>query len=444
MSDYASPVPRSPVPRRFSIDPKPLGISAALIVLGALYLAQTVSARQAALYVVGALLGVALYHAAFGFTSARRVLIADGRGAGLRAQMVMLAIGVALFFPALSAGSLFGMPVAGFVSPAGTSVVVGAFIFGIGMQLGGGCASGTLYTVGGDSTRMIVTLVAFIVGSVVATAHMPFWRALPSLKPVSLVKTLGAGPALAVNWIVFAAIAALTVVIEKRRHGRLVGSDTRPAHASPWLHGPWPMMAGAVALALLNFATLALSGRPWGITSAFALWGAKAASAIGFDVASWPYWAGKANAAALAAPVSRDVTSVWISALCWAQCLPRRWPAATRRYGACRCVHSLRLASAVCCLAMARGSLMAAISARISAALRRAVCTAGCGLSRRSSATCSARSCVRCSGWKWSGSSQPRASVLRGRRATTLIISVRRGWRPPTRSRTPHNRHSAD
>jgi uncharacterized membrane protein YedE/YeeE len=69
-------------------------------------------------------------------------------------------------------------------------------------------------------------------------------------------------------------------------------------------------MAGAIALAVLNFVTLALSGRPWGITSAFALWGAKAASIAGIDVASWPYWASQANAAALAAPVSRDVTSV--------------------------------------------------------------------------------------------------------------------------------------
>jgi uncharacterized membrane protein YedE/YeeE len=305
MSDFASPVPR-----RIAVDRKPLSAAALLIVAGALYLAQTVSGRQAALYVVGTLLGVALYHAAFGFTSAWRVFIADGRGAGLRAQMVMLAVGVALFFPALAAGSLFGIPVTGLVSPAGTSVVVGAFLFGIGMQLGGGCASGTLYTVGGGSTRMIVTLAAFIVGSVVATAHMPFWTAQPSLQPISLVKTLGAGPALALNWIVFAAIAALTVVIEKRRHGRLVAVHTQPPHASPWLHGPWPLMAGAIALALLNFVTLALSGRPWGITSAFALWGAKAASIAGIDVASWPYWASKANAAALAAPVSRDVTSV--------------------------------------------------------------------------------------------------------------------------------------
>ena len=305
MSDLATSIPR-----RADINPGPLGIAALLIVLGAWYLGQTVGARQAALYVVGALLGVALYHAAFGFTSAWRVFIADGRGAGLRAQMLMLAVGVALFFPALAAGSLFGTPVTGLVSPAGTSVIVGAFMFGIGMQLGGGCASGTLYTVGGGSTRMIVTLAAFIAGSVIATAHMPFWTALPQLKPVSLVKTLGAGPALAVNWIVFALIAALTVVIEKRRHGKLVAAHVQPPHASPWLHGPWPLMAGAIALAVLNFATLALSGRPWGITSAFALWGAKAAGVLGVDTASWPYWLTKPNAAALAAPISRDVTSV--------------------------------------------------------------------------------------------------------------------------------------
>ena len=309
MSDLSSPLGRAQR-RPINLNPKSLGVALALVVLGAIYLAQSVNASQAALYVVGALLGVTLYHAAFGFTSAWRVFIADGRGAGLRAQMVMLAIGVLLFFPALAAGSLFGHPVTGLVSPAGTSVLVGAFMFGIGMQLGGGCASGTLYTVGGGSTRMVVTLIAFVVGSAIATAHMPFWTAMPSLKPLSLVKAFGAGPAIALNLAVFAAIAALTVVIEKRRHGRLV-NDAQPAtNASPWLRGPWPLVAGAVALAVLNFATLALSGRPWGVTSAFALWGAKAFAAVGIDVASWKYWTAGPNAAALSAPLSHDVTSV--------------------------------------------------------------------------------------------------------------------------------------
>lgn len=306
MSNAASPA----LPRGSGINPAPLGLAVILIALGALYLAQAVSASQAALYVVGALLGLALYHAAFGFTSSWRVFIADGRGAGLRAQMIMLAIGVALFFPALAAGTLFGAPVKGLVSPAGTSVIVGAFMFGIGMQLGGGCASGTLYTVGGGSTRMIVTLIAFIVGSVIGTAHMPFWTSLPQLKPISLVTTLGLAPALLLNWLVFALIAAITVVVEKRRHGRLVAPDLPSNRAATWLHGPWPLVAGAIALVLLNFATLALSGRPWGVTSAFALWGAKAASLVGFDPASWTYWSSKANAAALAAPISKDVTSV--------------------------------------------------------------------------------------------------------------------------------------
>jgi len=293
-----------------AVNPRPLGVAIFFIVLGAWYLAQAVGGRQSALYVIGALLGVALYHAAFGFTSAWRVFIADGRGEGLRAQMVMLAVGVALFFPALSAGTLFGNPVAGLVQPAGTSVVVGAFIFGIGMQLGGGCASGTLYTVGGGSTRMIVTLIAFIAGSVIGTAYMPFWTSLPQLKPISLVKELGLAPALALNWMVFAAIAAITVIVEKRRHGKLVKAHVQPPHKSPWLQGPWPLVAGAIALVVLNFATMALSGRPWGVTSAFALWGAKAAPLFGFDTASWAYWSTKANAAALAAPISQDVTSV--------------------------------------------------------------------------------------------------------------------------------------
>jgi uncharacterized membrane protein YedE/YeeE len=299
---------------RADINPTPLGVSLLLILLGAWYLAQAVSPKQSALYVVGALLGVSLYHAAFGFTSAWRVFIADGRGAGLRAQMLMLAVGVALFFPALAAGTLFGNPVTGLVSPAGTSVIVGAFIFGIGMQLGGGCASGTLYTVGGGSTRMIVTLIFFIIGSLIGTAHMPFWTSMPQLKPVSLVTTLGLAPALLLNWVVFGLIAAITVVVEKRRHGRLVADQAKPApgvaNAWVWLHGRWPLMAGALALVVLNFATLALSGRPWGVTSAFALWGAKAASSIGIDTMHWTYWSTKANAAALAAPVSHDVTSV--------------------------------------------------------------------------------------------------------------------------------------
>ena len=281
------------------------------LLLGALLIGQAVSPHQALLYLLGAALGLVLYHAAFGFTSAWRVFIADRRGEGLRAQMVMLALATVLFFPVLASGSLFGQPVSGLVSPAGTSVVVGAFLFGIGMQMGGGCASGTLYTVGGGSTRMVITLAAFIAGSAIGAAHLHWWAALPSLPRLSIVQLWGPWAAMAVQLAAFAAIAAVTVVLERRRHGILA---TRPAAPRQGLarftRGPWPLLAGAVALALLNFATLALAGRPWGITSAFALWGSKAALALGFDVDAWPFWSTPAAQAQLHGSVLADVTSV--------------------------------------------------------------------------------------------------------------------------------------
>ena len=282
-----------------------------LLVVGALFLQSAVGGRQVLLLIVGAALGLTLYHAAFGFTSAWRVFINERRGAGLRAQMVMLAVAVVLFFPVLGAGTLFGTPVTGLVAPAGVSVVFGAFIFGIGMQMGGGCASGTLFTVGGGNARMLVTLLFFIIGSLIATHHVDWWFSLPSFPATSIVKTFGVIPALLMSLALFAIIAVVTVRLEKRRHGELEAAvSSEHIGLRRFLRGPWPLVWGAVGLALLNYATLALAGRPWGITSAFALWGAKVAGGLGVDVGSWPFWQMPANAKALAAPVWEDITTV--------------------------------------------------------------------------------------------------------------------------------------
>jgi uncharacterized membrane protein YedE/YeeE len=266
---------------------------------------------QGALFLIGGALGISLYHAAFGFTSAWRVFIAEGRGRGLRVQMVLLALAVILFFPVLSGGTLFGHEVKGSVSPAGTGVLVGAFMFGIGMQLGGGCASGTLFTAGGGNARMLVTLFFFVVGSVLGTVNFTWWTSLPSLPPISFVQSFGALGGIAVSLAIFAAIAGVTVLVEKKRHGVLETEAVSPRQGvSRLLRGPWPLILGAVALALLNFATLAIAGRPWGITSAFALWGAKGAQLIGIDPSAWPYWQQPGNAKALAQSVFADITSV--------------------------------------------------------------------------------------------------------------------------------------
>ena len=283
-------------------------VIALAITAAAIYLQAAIGWRQSALFIVGVFAGIVLYHAAFGFTSSWRVLITDRRGAGLRAQMVMLAATCLVFFPLLASGSLFGQPLRGSVSPAGTAVIAGAFIFGLGMQLGGGCASGTLYTAGGGSVRMVVTLLAFIVGSVIGTAHVPWWSAQPTWPATSLVTLYGPALALALSLSAFAAIGYVSIALERRRHGSL--ADPMAKKTPAWLRGPWPLVAGALGLAVVNIATLVLAGRPWGVTSAFALWGAKAAIAIGIPVDSWTYWTAPAQRAALGTSVLNDVTSI--------------------------------------------------------------------------------------------------------------------------------------
>ncbi len=262
------------------------------------YVGSATTEKRMVLFGIALLLGITLYHASFGFTSAWRRFIVERDGKGLRAQMLMLAIAVALFFPALAIGEVFGQRVGGFVAPAGTSVLVGAFIFGIGMQMGGGCASGTLFTVGGGSTRMLITLLFFVIGSVIATAHMDFWLDLPRFRPYSVVKNWGLWPALAGNLALFGSIAWLAWYFDKDRRAE---ADTLKAvrtdrGVGEWirvaLQGPWPIIWGAVLLAVLNFATLAIAGRPWGITSGFALWGAKLFDTVGIGVTEWPYWSG--------------------------------------------------------------------------------------------------------------------------------------------------------
>src|SRR4051812_6462836 len=298
---------RSPT---LSINSKVAALAAVILVGGAAALSATVSWRQGVLYLLGGVLGLSLYHALFGFTSAWRVLIADRRGAGLRAQMIMLAVAVLLFFPPLSQGMLFGQPVHGEYGAVGVGMLTGAFLFGLGMQLGGGCASGTLYSAGGGNTRMLVTLAAFIAGSTLGAKHLPWWSALPNIGTVPLIERLGMPLALGLSLMLMAAIFAATVWLEKQRHGRLIpGARSRVHGWRRFVQGPWPLVWGAIALALGNFATLYLAGRPWGVTSALALWGSKILLLAGVDVAAWPFWQG-ARAASLQQNIFHDVTTV--------------------------------------------------------------------------------------------------------------------------------------
>lgn len=263
--------------------------------------------RLGALLGVGVGLGFALAFGRFGFTAAWRDLLSEGRSAPVRGQLLMLAVTVTLFYPALASGSLLGAPVRGFVFPAGFEVAIGAFLFGIGMQLGGGCASGVLTSTGSGDLRSAITLVFFVVGMTVGAWDAGRWADLPALPSISLLNAFGAVPAWGLTLAAFAAIAWVLIRREARLTGR-VESLLRRQGSHP-LSRLSPLVWAALAFAVLNAATLYLAGRPWGLTQAFATWGARVAESAGIaDPVFWPYWEDPTRIDLLHRPLIQDAT----------------------------------------------------------------------------------------------------------------------------------------
>lgn len=292
-------------PAQSPLQHRPLALALLLLAALAALLARD-EPRMAGLLLLGAALGVTLYHAAFGFTGAYRTLFTERDTHGVQAQLVMLAAATILFAPVLAAGSAFGREVAGAMAPLGWQVAAGAFLFGIGMQLGNGCGSGTLFALGGGSTRMLATLTAFIAGSFWASLHMGWWQALPSWPPVALGEAFGwpLGVALQIAFL-------LLLWLGLRHWGKPAPNNT--AAARSWrmiLTGPWPLLAGSLALAGLNFMTLLIAGHPWSITWAFTLWGAKSAMLLGWNPELSAFWQGDFQQAALHGGILDDITSV--------------------------------------------------------------------------------------------------------------------------------------
>lgn len=285
---------------------QPVATVVSLIALGAgIVLLMPYGWRHMALLLIGALLGMSLFHGTFGFTSSYRNMMLRRDVSGPIAQVVLLAMTTALFAPVLAAGQKYGVAVGAAVAPAGLGVAVGSFLFGIGMQVAGGCGSGTLYTVGGGSLRMLVALVFFCLGGFVASLHMGFWQALPGLGSVSLAGSLGWPWAILLQFLSFGLI-----LLALRSWSRSTGGVARPMTIRCLVYGPWPLNFAAIMLAVLGLTTLLVAEHPWTITWGFTLWGAKVAKLLGWNPAMSLFWQDGFQAKALQGSVLADVTSV--------------------------------------------------------------------------------------------------------------------------------------
>ena len=269
---------------------KRLPLSALLAAFFA-YLFWFVAVRQAALLLVGVGLGAALAGTRFGFTTGWRQLVEARDPQGVIGQLLLLGAAAALSMPLL--GAFPELHAA--LGPPSVSLLVGAFVFGLSMQIADGCGSGTLYKAGMGVPLNMGILPLFALGSFAGSAHLDRWLALGQMEPVSLVEEWGAGPALA---------ATLALLLATGLAVRLFAGLDRA-----WLDKRW--VQGALVLAVLAALNLALAGQPWGVVYGFGLWGAKLAVAAGvFEPSTNYFWSQAGNTQRLAQTLLMDVTSI--------------------------------------------------------------------------------------------------------------------------------------
>ena len=274
-------------------------------------LKEIVSFRHSLIFIIGLLLGLTLYHASFGFTGGWRNFIERSNSSALRAQLVMLAIAVLLFSNFINAESLFyETHIVGSLAPANVSLIIGSFIFGLAMQFAGGCGSGTLFTVGGGNTKMFITLVFFVIGSLAGTYNFTFWIELPTLGNISLLDEFGVINSVIIQLIFIILLYLIFSYVDKKKNNIVDHSDIFKSSNFNLIKGPWPLFLGALLLAILNFLMLNVAGHPWSITFAFGLWGAKIADFIGINVANWDFWNFQYPKGALRNSIFADHTSI--------------------------------------------------------------------------------------------------------------------------------------
>ncbi|NEE33892.1 YeeE/YedE family protein, partial [Streptomyces sp. SID7982] len=211
----------------------PLTVAAGIGVLLCAYVFVRHGAKPGVLLLLGTGLGYALFHSRFGFTSAWRQLVAVGNGTGLRAHTLLLGTTATLFALVLGTGAgLFGSTPAPSAGPLGVGLLIGAFVFAIGMQLGGACASGTLFAVGSGQSSIVLTLFGFITGSTLAAWQFGLWSDLPALDPVLLSDHVGRFGSWAVTVLALAAVWWIARAVQARR-------NPPPVSAPPSARGTW-------------------------------------------------------------------------------------------------------------------------------------------------------------------------------------------------------------
>ena len=205
-----------------------LGIILFIVIVIIAFLLHRVNPKGAFTWMMGIALGYTLQRSRFCFTASLRDPMLTGGTELTKAVIIALSLSSVVYL-AINM-SRFGMDmqsfdmkaVAGNVKPVGFNTIIGAFLFGIGAVIAGGCASGTLMRMGEGFGQQWLAFVFFIVGSVIGVIIVVPMKSVAVLggTKVFLPQALGGWvPAIIVQFGLLAAAYILAMWWQKKKTG---------------------------------------------------------------------------------------------------------------------------------------------------------------------------------------------------------------------------------
>ncbi|WP_028307745.1 YeeE/YedE thiosulfate transporter family protein [Desulfitibacter alkalitolerans] len=175
-------------------DQKPLFFIVFFLALLLLYKVGSNNLILGAYWAFGIAFGFVLQKSRFCFAASLRDPIIAGSTSILRAIIVAVAI-MTITFSLIQYISLIqgASRIPGFIHPVGFHTAVGGFLFGVGMVIAGGCATGTLMRIGEGFLMQLIVLIGFLIGTLLGARHFPWWekRFISDASTIHLASFLG-------------------------------------------------------------------------------------------------------------------------------------------------------------------------------------------------------------------------------------------------------------
>jgi len=208
-------------PRKKKKNMIPFGVGLfVLIVLIGILLGQH-NATVGLFWIFGIGFGFTLQKSRFCFTASMRDPYLTGGTSLTRAVIIAFAL-TTIGFAAIKYGAYVkGLPIPGmsYVVPVSFATVIGAFLFGIGMVIAGGCASGTLMRNGEGFMMQWLVLVFFIAGSLWGAHDFGWWKEVFISKgpSVFLPDVFGCFGAVAIQLLVLMGLFVYATIYEQKK-----------------------------------------------------------------------------------------------------------------------------------------------------------------------------------------------------------------------------------